>query len=93
MKRCIQLLHYLAINADAKVRLNALDMIMNIHSDASYFSETKSQSRACKHFFMGWMPKNGKLIKLNRAFYTNTTIMRFVVVSAAEDKLGTLLHN
>ena len=53
MKRCIQLLDYLASNADAKVRFHALDMIMNIHSNALYLSETKAQSRACGHFFMG----------------------------------------
>ena len=66
---------------------------MNIHSDASYLSETKSRSRACGHFFMGWMPKNGEPIRLNGAFYTNTTILRFVVASAAEAELGALFHN
>ncbi len=46
----------------------ASHMIVNIHSDASYLSETKVRSRACRHFFMGWMPKNGELIKINGAF-------------------------
>ncbi len=40
------------------------DMIMNIHSNASYLSETKTRSRACGHFFMGWMPKNREPIKI-----------------------------
>ncbi len=57
MGRCIQLLDYLASNSEAKVRCYASDMVMNIHSDASYLSETKARSRACGHFFMGWMPK------------------------------------
>ena len=74
----IQLLDYLASNADAKVRFHASNMIMNMHSNASYFSETKSQSRVCGHFVMGWTPKKDKPIKLNGAFYTNTTIMRFL---------------
>jgi hypothetical protein len=39
------------------------------------------------------MPKNGKAIRLNGAFYTNTTILKFVVASAAEAKLGALFHN
>jgi hypothetical protein len=47
MERCTQLLDYLAHNADAKVLFHALDMILNIHSDASYLSEAKAQSRAC----------------------------------------------
>ena len=68
MKRCIQLLDYLASNAYAKVRFHASNMIMNIHSDASYLSETKAQRRACGNFFMGWTPKNGKPIKLNGRF-------------------------
>ncbi len=36
--RCLQLLNYLASNLEAKVRYHASDMIMNIHSDASYLS-------------------------------------------------------
>jgi hypothetical protein len=42
---------------------------------------------------MGWMPKNGEPIKLNGAFYTSSSIMRFVVASAAEAELGSLFHN
>jgi hypothetical protein len=68
-------------------------MIMNIHSDASYLSETGALSRACRHFFMGWMPKNGEPIKINGAFYMNATIMKFVVASAAEAELEALFHN
>ncbi len=94
MGRCIlQLLDYLASNSEAKVRYHALDMIMNIHSGASYLSKTKACSRAWGHFFMGWMPKNGEPIKLNGAFYVNTTILRFVGASAAEAELGALFHN
>ena len=90
---CLQMLDYLASNSEAKVRYHASDMIMNIHSDASYLSETKARSRACGHFFMGWMPKNGEPIKLNGAFYVNTTILRFVVASVVEAELGALFHN
>ena len=72
--KCMQLLDYLASNSEAKVRFYASDMIMNIHSDASYLSETGARSRACGHFFMGWMPKNGKPIKINGAFYDGFSI-------------------
>jgi hypothetical protein len=37
--QCTQLLDYLSGHADAKVRFHASDMILNIHSDASYLSE------------------------------------------------------
>ncbi len=75
MERCIQLLDYLASNSKAKVRFHASDMIMNIHLDALHLSKTKARIRACGHFFMGWMPKNGEPIQLNGAFYVNTTIL------------------
>jgi hypothetical protein len=92
MGRCIQLLDYLASNSEAKVRYYASDMIMNIHSDVSYLLETNARSRACGHFFMGWMPKNGEPIKIIGAFYVNATILKFVVASAAEAELGALFH-
>ncbi len=44
-------------------------------------------------FFMGWMPKDGKSICINGAFHVSTTILRFVVASAAEAELGILYHN
>ena len=93
MSRCTQLLDYLASNANAKIRFYASDMILNIHSDASYLSESKARSRTCGHFFMGWVPVNNKPIRLNGAFFVNTTIMRFVVASAAEAELGALFQN
>jgi hypothetical protein len=91
--KCMQLLDYLASNSEAKVRFYASDMIMNINLDASYLSETGACSRACGHFFMGWMPKHGEPIKINGAFYVNATIMKFMVASTAEAELGALFHN
>jgi hypothetical protein len=93
MDRCVQLLDYLATNADAKIRYYASGMIMNIHSDASYLSESKAQSRACGHFFMGLKPVDGHPIKLNGVFYTNSVIFKFVVASAVEAELGAIFHN
>jgi hypothetical protein len=54
--RCIQLLDHLATNETAKIRFHTLEMILNIHSGGSYPSETRAHSRACGHFFMGWIP-------------------------------------
>ncbi len=93
MARCTQLLDYLSHNADAKVCFIASDMVLNIHSDASYVLEAKAQSCACGHFFMGWMPKNGEPIRLNGAFHVSSTILRFVVTSTAEAELGAIHHN
>jgi hypothetical protein len=68
-------------------------MIMNVHSDALYLSKSDTQSHACGHFFMGWSPNDGDPIKLNGAFFTLCTILRFVITSAAEAELGALFLN
>ncbi len=85
--QCTQLLDYLSGHADPKVQFHTSDMILNIHSDASYLSEAKACSRACGHFFMGWMPRDGEPIRLNGAFHVSTIILQFVVVSSAETEL------
>ncbi len=66
MGRCIQLLDYLVSNSEAKVRFHASDMIMNIHSDASYLSKTKARSRACGHFFHGMDAKKWRANPIKR---------------------------
>ncbi len=38
--KCMQLLDYLATHPDATVRFRASVMVLNIHSDASYLSES-----------------------------------------------------
>jgi hypothetical protein len=68
-------------------------MIMNIHLDVSNLSERKARSRACGHFFMGWKPVDNQPIKLNGSFFTNSVILKFAVLSAAEAELGALFHN
>ena len=57
LARCTQLLDYLAGHADAKVCYHASNMIMNIHSDASYLSEEKACSRSCGNFSWGGYQK------------------------------------
>jgi hypothetical protein len=93
MGRCIQILDYLATNEMAKIQFHASNMILYIYSDVSYLSETGICSRACGHFFMGWMPKDNEPMRLNGAFHVNSMRMRFVVASAAGAKLGVLFHN
>ncbi len=66
---------------------------MNIHSNASYLSESKARSRACGLFFMGWKPVDNQPINLNGSFYTNSVILKSVVASAAEAELSALFHN
>ena len=89
MTRYTQLLDYLPRHADAKVRFHTSDMILNIHSDAFYLSEEKAQP----FFGGGWLLSDYKPIRLNGASPVSTTILRFVVASAAKAELGALYHN
>ncbi len=75
------------------MRFHTSDTIMNVHSNASHVFKTGARSCACGHFFMGWMPKDGERVKLNGAFHTNLSIMRFFVALAAEAELRALFHN
>ena len=87
------LLDYLATNPDATIRIYASDMILNIHSDASYMSEKGARSRAAGYFFLGWLPEKDKPIRLNGGLFTLSAILKFVAASAAETELGALFLN
>ena len=65
--KAAQLLDYLATHSKAVVRHYASDMILNIHSDASYLSESRARSRIAGELFMGSVPVNEMPIKLNGA--------------------------
>ena len=88
-----QLLDYLATHLEATVQFHASDMVLKVHSGASYSSEANAHSGACRHFFMGWKANPTKPIKLNGAFFTSCAILRFLIASAAEAKLGALFLN
>ena len=93
MEKALQVLDYLATHPDATLHFHATDMVMNIHSDASYLLAPNSRSRACGHFFLGWRPVDGEPICLNGAFHMLCSILRFVVASATEAELGALFLN
>ncbi len=93
MSHCRQSLDYLLGHSDAKICFHTSNMILNIHSDASYLSKTNACSRACGHYFMGWMPMDSSPIRLNGAFHVSTSTIKFVVASAAKAELGALYHN
>ncbi|KAL7434490.1 hypothetical protein ACHAXH_002331 [Discostella pseudostelligera] len=68
-------------------------MILNIHSDASYLSETKARSRLGGTFFMGSLPINGSPIQLNGPILIAASICKFVVALAAKAELDALFYN
>jgi hypothetical protein len=52
MEKCKQFLDYAATQEDAVITYRKSDMVLAIHSDASYLSEPKALSRAGGHFFL-----------------------------------------
>ena len=93
LQRCRQFLDYMATHPNAKIRYYASDMILNVHSDASYLSVPNARSRAAGIFFLGSLPQADKPILLNGIIHVLCTILRFVAASAAEAELGALFLN
>ena len=75
------------------VRFYASDMILNVHSDASYLTAPKARSRIGGHFFLGQVPIDNKPIFINGPILSLCTVLRTVAASAAEAELGALFHN
>ena len=88
-----QLLNYLRTHNNATIRYTASDMILNVHSDASYLSEPHARSRIGGVFFLGSQPVPNHPIKLNGPIHISANICKFVVASAAEAELGALFYN
>ncbi len=75
---------------DAKICYHASNMILNVHSDASYLSAPHACSRAGGYFFLGSLPVDGEL---NSAIHITCTILKLVAALAAEAELGALFLN
>jgi hypothetical protein len=92
-QRTDQLLDYLATHPDAVIRYYGSDMILQVHSDASYFNEPDGRSTAGGHYFLGNLPVDNQPIFLNGAIYALCTVLKHIAASAAEAKLGSLFLN
>lgn len=88
-----QFLDYAASFPQATVRYKASSMILHIHSDASYLSESKARSRAGGIFFLSDSPESGTVPPLNGAIHITSVIMKNVLASAAEAELAALFFN
>ena len=93
MQRVNTFLDYMATNPNAVIRYYASDMVLNVHSDASYLTAPKARSRAGGHFFLGSLPTDGCPIRLNGAILTQCAILKCVAASAAEAELCALFLN
>ena len=83
----------MATHPKAIIRFRASDMILNIHTDASYCSAGRGRSKDGGYFFLGSIPVKGQPIKLNGNIHISCAILKLVEASAAEAELGALFLN
>jgi hypothetical protein len=86
-----QLLDYLATHPDATIRYHASDMILHIHSDASYLSVSNARSRLGGLFFLG--NKSPEQETLNGSILNVASVIKNGVASAAKSEVGACFHN
>jgi Reverse transcriptase (RNA-dependent DNA polymerase) len=84
-------LNYCATHPTASLRYYASDMILKVHSDASYNSEPQARSRVGGHFYMG--KRNDDNDTNQGAILATTAIMQAVLSSASEAEIGALYEN
>ena len=97
-KKITQLLKYLATNPDTTIRYKRSDMVLWVHSDASYLSFPKAQSRAGGMHFLSNKPPSpnnpaNSKPTLNRIVFVVYKILRNIMASAAEAELGDFFFN
>jgi hypothetical protein len=100
-KSCTQLLNYCATHPLATIRYHASDIVLHVHSDASYLSEPQSLSRVGGIHFLSSDSANPTVAPgpdapppmFNGAILVTSNIMKMVVSSAAEAEFGGLFSN
>jgi hypothetical protein len=90
--KVIKLINYCNTHPETKIRYHASDMILHIHSDASYLSENEAKSRAGGFFYMGSDTKTDKKLT-NGAILIISKVLKHVMSSAAEAEIGAVFIN
>ena len=90
MAKVNQFLDYSSTHPHATITYQSSDMVLVVHSDASYLSELKARSRAGGHFFMSSDTNNPPN---NGAIMTIAQIIKAVMSSAEEAELAALFVN
>ncbi len=90
MTLCKQFLDYIATQEEAIITYSASNVVLAIHSNASYLSEPKAHSCAGGHMFMAG---NKDIPQNNGAVLNILQIIGAVMSSAAEAELGALFIN
>ena len=92
-EECDWLMDYVACHPLSVIRYHASGMILYIHSDASYLSESRARSRAGGHFFLSSKPLDPtkppvNIPPLNGPIHTLCKIIDVVVGSTSESEIG-----
>ena len=87
------LLNYCETHPNAVVTYDASDMILHIHTDASFLSEPKAKSRARGYFFLSDFTKDPTNAMHNTPIHILCQILRNVLASAGEAELAAMFEN
>ena len=100
---CTHLLNYCATHPDAVIHYTASDMVLHVHSDASYLFEPKARSQVSGLHYLSSRPcdpqqppspiPNDPPPPLNCAILVVSNIMKQVLASASEAETGGLFYN
>jgi hypothetical protein len=82
---------------NAVLQYIARDMVLHVHSNASFLSKPNTHSRAGGLFFLSTLPSANASadfpLPLNGAIHITSSIMRNVLASATEAEVGALFNN
>ena len=81
------MLEYLDVYPDHGILYRASNMILSAHYDAGFHNESKGRSQEGFHLFLS---KNDPIPRWNGPVLSISQVIKFVMTSAAEAKLGSL---
>jgi hypothetical protein len=93
MDAVVQLLNDAATDPEAGIRYYSSDMILYVHNDASYLSESNARSRVDGYFYLGNHTEPPDKVKPNGPLHIESRIMKNVMATASEAEVGALFHN
>ena len=92
MDAALQLLDFVATYPNAAIIYGASDMILHVHSHASYLSTPKARSRIAGYFHLT-KTNHASDPCFNAPVHIKCKVLKHVVSSAAEAELGALFQN
>jgi hypothetical protein len=90
--KIIKLLNYCNTHQETKIRYHASEMILYIHSDASYLVEREANIRAGGFFYMGSSADTANK-RTNGEILIISTVLKHVMSSAAEAEIWAVFIN